>query len=68
LWRNLSDKKKMVFCSMCGGIGYRGFKKIEGNFVCRACNGYGCRRCNQGIVDWITHANGKDMIGDNKHL
>ena len=65
----LKDKHHIIFCDFCGGIGYKGFKKIEGEFVCRACHGYGCFRCNyKGTVDWITHANGKDMIGSDKFI
>lgn len=51
-------------CSNCGGMGYIGFKKLNGEFVCRTCNGYGCYKCNnKGTVDWITHANGRDHPG-----
>lgn len=65
----LKDKHYTKFCDFCGGVGYTGFKKIRGDFVCRACNGYGCGRCNHnGIVDWITHANGGDTIGGDKFL
>ena len=49
-------------CFNCGGIGYVGFKKIADQYVCRTCNGYGCILCNQtGVVDWISHANGRDI-------
>lgn len=52
-----------AMCSYCGGFGYRGFKKIGDDFVCRNCNGYGCYLCNRrGLVDWITHANGGDIL------
>lgn len=51
------------FCTLCGGIGYRGFEKIQGDFVCRTCNGSGCGKCNNlGIVDWVAHANGSDIM------
>ena len=63
------DKHQLDFCDICGGIGYRGFKKIEGEFVCRTCNGAGCIKCNnRGIVDWIAHANGRDTYKGEKHL
>jgi len=56
------DHSMVKMCTNCGGMGYVGFTKIKGEFVCRACNGYGCGHCNQsGIVDWITHANGSDI-------
>ena len=56
------DKHQMTNCIYCGGMGYKGFEKIRGDFVCRTCNGYGCRRCkNEGIVDWVTHATGNDI-------
>lgn len=49
-------------CNRCGGMGYIGFEKIGEEFVCRNCNGYGCDRCNRlGIVDWVQHANGRDL-------
>ena len=65
----LKDTHHIIFCDFCGGIGYKGFKKIEGEFVCRTCNGYGCSRCNhKGTVDWITHANGRDTIGGRKYI
>ena len=60
---------QMSFCNFCGGIGYKGFKKITGEFVCRTCNGGGCNSCDhKGTVDWIVHANGSDMIGDDKYI
>jgi len=50
-------------CIECGGMGYTGFKKLAGEFVCRTCNGYGCMLCNnKGTVDWITHANNSDIM------
>jgi DnaJ-class molecular chaperone len=65
----LRDKQQTILCDFCGGIGYKGFIKIEGHFVCRACNGYGCSRCNQkGTVDWITHARGRDTLGKDKYI
>ncbi len=65
-FKNISQ---MTFCNFCGGVGYKGFKKITGEFVCRSCNGGGCNRCNnKGTVDWIVHANGSDMIGDDKYI
>lgn len=60
-----SDSNMTSLCMNCGGMGYVGFKKINGHFVCRTCNGYGCMLCdNQGYVDWVTHANGRDIKKD----
>jgi len=65
----LKSKTQMTLCSFCGGIGYLGFEKITGEFVCRTCNGGGCDRCNKkGTVDWIAHANGRYLIGDDKYI
>lgn len=62
-----SDKSLQNQCSNCGGMGYVGFKKIYGAHVCRACNAYGCTYCNnEGVVDWVTHATGADVIVDPK--
>lgn len=59
----IANRHSLECCMYCGGIGYKGFEKIEGEFVCRTCNGYGCSVCsNRGVVDWITHANGGDLI------
>ena len=50
-------------CSICGGMGYKGFKKLAGQHVCRTCNGGGCHLCNfKGTVDWTTYATGRDII------
>jgi len=58
----LKDRQQMTFCDWCGGIGYKGFEKIEGESVCRTCNAYGCKKCKyKGTVDWITHATGSDI-------
>lgn len=58
----VANKASLSMCSVCGGIGYRGFEKIKDQFVCRACNGSGCSTCkDKGVVDWITHANGSDI-------
>jgi len=65
----IADRHQLTVCVNCGGMGYKGFEKIEGDFVCRSCNGYACDICNHtGIVDWITHANGSDMIGKRMYL
>lgn len=57
------DKHLTNMCLNCGGMGYTGFKRINGEFVCRSCNGYGCSMCNsRGIVDWVTHARGSDIM------
>jgi DnaJ-class molecular chaperone len=58
----LKNTHTIEHCSYCGGMGYRGFEKIDGEFVCRTCNGYGCVHCNNGIVDWVNHARGTDIV------
>lgn len=51
------------YCDNCGGTGYVGIEKMLGEYVCRRCNGGGCFICkNKGVVDWITHCNGKDLV------
>ena len=58
----LGDRHSLSQCSYCGGMGYKGFKKIGNEFVCRSCNGHGCSMCSrEGIVDWVTHARGSDL-------
>lgn len=60
--RGIPKQGDMRFCLNCGGIGYKGFKKLDGQFVCRSCNGSGCTKCDQnGVVDWIIHARGGDL-------
>lgn len=62
-----SDSSLQQQCTNCGGMGYVGYKKLMGEFVCRACNGYGCTFCEKkGTVDWISHARGSDMFPDPK--
>jgi RecJ-like exonuclease len=59
----------MQYCNFCGGIGYVGFKKIDGKHVCRTCSGSGCGKCGRtGLVDWVEHAEGKDIIGNEKYI
>lgn len=56
-----TDKHMTSQCSNCGGMGYIGFEKLRGEFVCRTCNGYGCIICDyKGTVDWVTHATNFD--------
>jgi hypothetical protein len=56
-------------CSFCGGFGYKGFEKLNGEWLCRSCNGYGCAHCNRtGIVDWITYARGGDLTAHPKNF
>ena len=63
------DKHQMINCSYCGGMGYKGFEQISGHFICRSCNAYGCDNCNcTGIVDWVTHANGSDLMSKGKYI
>jgi len=58
----LGSKHHIIFCTNCGGVGYKGFEKLKGQFVCRSCNGSGCRKCGMmGFVDWIDHARGNDL-------
>jgi DnaJ-class molecular chaperone len=58
----VKDKHQMTFCDWCWGVGYKGFEKIEGESICRTCNGYGCKKCKyKGTVDWITYATGSDI-------
>jgi len=59
----LKDKNTEAgYCAFCGGMGYKGFKKLENKFVCRTCNGGGCNLCNhEGTVDWIAYARGADI-------
>ena len=57
----LGNKHSMSQCNHCGGIGYKGYEKLYGEYVCRTCNGYGCDRCDRsGTVDWVKHAIGSD--------
>ena len=63
----LRDKYSLQFCNYCGGIGYKGFKKLKGHHVCRSCNGIGCEMCkNKGTVDWTIHATGRDFPQNKK--
>ena len=58
----LEDKHQMIWCGWCWGVGYKGFKKIEGESICRTCNSYGCMKCEfKGTVDWIAYAIGSDI-------
>jgi hypothetical protein len=58
-----SNIHQMTHCTRCGGMGYVGFEKLDGEFVCRSCNGFGCKSCEyKGTVDWVTHATGNDII------
>ena len=58
----LSNIHQIYFCSYCGGTGYVGYEKIKKAYTCRHCNGGGCDICEYtGMVDWVTHANGRDV-------
>lgn len=51
------------FCEECNGIGYKGIAGTMSidllNFVCKRCDGIGCKKCNNsGIVDWVTNIMG----------
>jgi hypothetical protein len=59
----LKNKVDMdIFCSNCKGIGFIGFTKLYGEYICRSCNAAGCDICSKrGTVDWITHAMSSDL-------
>jgi len=52
------------YCGDCKGIGYTGLsggiQLDDLHYICSDCNGIGCSNCNQGIVDWVTHARGEN--------
>jgi hypothetical protein len=59
----LYNKQPNIMCDNCGGMGFVGFKKLNGRYVCRSCNGYGCNMCEyNGTVDWVEHAKGSDIM------
>jgi len=61
------DLSLQFHCSDCGGMGYVGFKRLHGEYVCRTCNGYGCSLCdNRGTVDWVRHARSGDILPEPK--
>jgi hypothetical protein len=47
-----------TICDKCGGFGYK-FSEINGQYICKKCNGVGCSKCNYGFTDWISHAMGR---------
>ena len=53
------------YCGDCGSIGFIKLDKLfnmtkDGiNFLCKKCYGIGCKNCNDGYVDWISHAKGR---------
>jgi len=52
------------YCDECNGIGFKGvsngFQVDLTNYICRLCDGIGCKECNYtGVVDWITHMMGR---------
>jgi DnaJ-class molecular chaperone len=55
-WDNYS------YCDECHGVGYiglaGGIQIDDVHFICKKCNGIGCKHCNNGITDWIAHAMG----------
>lgn len=58
----LQNKQTSLICDNCGGMGFVGFKKLYGKYVCRSCNAYGCDKCEyKGIVDWVDHVRGNDL-------
>jgi hypothetical protein len=47
-----------TICEKCGGFGYK-FNEVNGQYICKKCNGTGCNKCNHtGFVDWVTNAMG----------
>ena len=50
------------YCDTCHGVGYTGLAsgiQIDDlHFICKHCQGVGCRECNNGIADWVAHAMG----------
>lgn len=49
-----------TICEKCGGFGYKFTEMLNGQYVCRKCNGVGCKHCNSsGFTDWIAHAMGR---------
>jgi len=55
-WDNYS------YCDNCHGVGFTGLSggvKIDDeHYICKNCEGVGCKRCNNGITDWVAHAMG----------
>jgi len=53
----------MSYCSKCEGTGFVGIKKglqiSKEHFLCRNCDGSGCKKCKNGIVDWVSHLMGR---------
>jgi DnaJ-class molecular chaperone len=54
------------YCDKCASIGYVNLDKIfdvttkdDCKFLCRKCYGIGCEECDNGFVDWVSHAKGK---------
>jgi len=47
-----------TICDNCGGFGFI-FSEINGNYICKKCNGVGCQECKNGFVDWVAHAMGR---------
>lgn len=52
------------YCNSCHGVGFRnligGIQIDDTHFLCKNCEGVGCKYCENGIVDWVTHAMGSD--------
>jgi len=56
------------FCDYCYAVGFTGFDKIGEDYICRTCNGIGCKLCgDRGTIDWISHAMGSD-IGEKRRI
>jgi DnaJ-class molecular chaperone len=51
------------YCENCHGVGYKGLRNLktfdDKKYICGKCNGVGCKDCDEGFVDWITHAMGR---------
>ena len=50
------------YCDDCKGVGFKGLSSSmqidDIHYICHLCNGTGCHKCNEGIVDWVSHAMG----------
>jgi DnaJ-class molecular chaperone len=51
------------YCEDCYGVGFKGLRNLKTfdnrKYICGKCNGVGCDKCDDGFVDWITHAMGR---------
>lgn len=48
-----------TYCDKCKGYGVLGLEQVYDGYLCKNCNGSGCRICkNIGMVDWVSRAMG----------